>query len=143
MWKDQAFEEMIESYLAKEHSDIDLIVVASGLPEMKRRDELPPFRSSARIQDIWTPSRRTRCCAMTKLRRQRARLKQSLEDPNAVNYPQINSWACSSAKNQATMGILTDARAAIFRAATMSAGSEKPQQIQQNSSLVGRLDREI
>ena len=84
MWKDQAFEEMIESYLAKEHSDIDLIVVASGPPEMKRRDELPPFRSSARIQDIWTPSRRTRCCAMTKLRRQRARLKQSLEDPNAV-----------------------------------------------------------
>ncbi len=38
---------------AKEHSDIDLIVVASGLPELKRRDELPPFRSLARIQDIW------------------------------------------------------------------------------------------
>ena len=37
---------------AKEHSDIDLIVVASGLPELKRRDELPPFRSLARIQDI-------------------------------------------------------------------------------------------
>ncbi len=74
------FEEMIENYLArlkdckfdnniniksvilfgsvargqaKEHSDIDLIVVASGLPELKRRDELPPFRSLARIQDIW------------------------------------------------------------------------------------------
>ncbi|MHB8117830.1 MAG: nucleotidyltransferase domain-containing protein [Methanothrix sp.] len=74
------FEEMIESYLArlkdckfdnnidiksvilfgsvarglaKEHSDIDLIIVASGLPELKRRDELPPFRSPARIQDIW------------------------------------------------------------------------------------------
>ena len=74
------FEEMIESYLARlkdckfdnnidiksvilfgsvargqamEHSDIDLIVVASGLPELKRRDELPPFRSLARIQDIW------------------------------------------------------------------------------------------
>jgi predicted nucleotidyltransferase len=26
---------------AKEHSDIDLIIVASGLPELKRRDELP------------------------------------------------------------------------------------------------------
>ena len=66
------FEEMIGSYLArlkdcrfdnnidiksvilfgsvargqvKEHSDIELIVVASGLPELKRRDELPPFRS--------------------------------------------------------------------------------------------------
>jgi hypothetical protein len=64
-------------------------------------------------------------------------------DFQGVNYPQINSWACGSAKNRATMGILTDARAAIFRAATMSAGSEKPQQIQQNSSLVGRLDREI
>lgn len=36
-----------------EESDIDLIVVASGLPELKRRDELPPFRSPARIQDIW------------------------------------------------------------------------------------------
>lgn len=38
---------------AKKHSDIDLIVVASGLPELKRRDELPPFRSLASIQDIW------------------------------------------------------------------------------------------
>ena len=74
------FEEMIECYLAKlkyckfdnniyvksvilfgsvargqakEHSDIDLIIVASGLPELKRRDELPPFRSLARIQHIW------------------------------------------------------------------------------------------
>ncbi len=71
------FEEMIESYLgklkeiegydvksvilfgsvargqAKEHSDIDIIVVASGLPELKRRDVLPPFRKPARIQDIW------------------------------------------------------------------------------------------
>lgn len=71
------FEEMIEDYLtrlreckeydvksvilfgsvargqAKEHSDIDLIVVASGLPELKRRDILPPFRKPARIQDIW------------------------------------------------------------------------------------------
>jgi uncharacterized protein len=71
------FEEMIESYLArlknckeydvksvilfgsvargqaKEHSDIDLIIVASGLPELKRRDRLPPFPKPARIQDIW------------------------------------------------------------------------------------------
>jgi predicted nucleotidyltransferase len=71
------FEEMIESYLArlknckeydvksvilfgsvarsqaKEHSDIDLIIVASGLPELKRRDQLPPFPKPARIQDIW------------------------------------------------------------------------------------------
>ena len=38
---------------AKDHSDIDIIVVASGLPELKKRDELPPFRSPARIQDIW------------------------------------------------------------------------------------------
>jgi predicted nucleotidyltransferase len=30
---------------AKEHSDIELIVVASGLPELKRRDELPPSLS--------------------------------------------------------------------------------------------------
>jgi uncharacterized protein len=71
------FEEMIEIYLsrlknrkefdvksvilfgsvargqAKEHSDIDIIVVASGLPELKRRDRLPPFPKPARIQDIW------------------------------------------------------------------------------------------
>jgi predicted nucleotidyltransferase len=38
---------------AKEHSDIDLIIVASGLPELKRRDILPPFPKQARIQDIW------------------------------------------------------------------------------------------
>lgn len=71
------FEEMIEAYLAKlkeikeydiksvilfgsvargqakAHSDVDLIIVASGLPELKRRDMLPPFRKPARIQDIW------------------------------------------------------------------------------------------
>jgi len=71
------FEEMIESYLAslkeiegydvksvilfgsvargqaKEHSDIDIIVVASGLPELRNRDTLPPFPKLARIQDIW------------------------------------------------------------------------------------------
>lgn len=71
------FEEMIDGYLtrlsgckeydvksvilfgsvargqAKEHSDIDIIVVASGLPELKRRDMLPPFPKPARIQDIW------------------------------------------------------------------------------------------
>jgi predicted nucleotidyltransferase len=46
---------------AKEHSDIDLIVVTTGLPELKRRDELPPFRSLARIQDIWmTPEEKIR-----------------------------------------------------------------------------------
>jgi predicted nucleotidyltransferase len=38
---------------AKEHSDIDLIIVAPGLPELRRRDELPPFSKPARIQDIW------------------------------------------------------------------------------------------
>jgi len=38
---------------AREHSDIDIIVVASGLPDLKRRDVLPPFRKPARIQDIW------------------------------------------------------------------------------------------
>lgn len=71
------FEEMIESYLeslmeiegydvksvilfgsaargqAKEHSDIDIIVVASGLPELRNRDALPPFPKPARIQEIW------------------------------------------------------------------------------------------
>lgn len=71
------FEEMIESYLAKlkeiegydvksvilfgsvargqakEHSDIDIIVVASGLPELRNRDALPPFFKLARTQDIW------------------------------------------------------------------------------------------
>ena len=71
------FEEMIESYLAelkeiegydvksvilfgsvargqaKEHSDIDIIVVASGLPELRNRDIFPPFPKPARIQDIW------------------------------------------------------------------------------------------
>ena len=94
------FEEMIENYLArlkdckfdnnieiksvilfgsvargqaKEHSDIDLIIVASGLPELKRRDELPPFRSLARIQDIWMPSWRARYCGMTGRRLPRAR----------------------------------------------------------------------
>ena len=67
---------------AKEHSDIDIIVVASGLPELKRRDVLPPFRKPARIQDIWMtpeeledmvkprrdswwmPSWRGECCGM-------------------------------------------------------------------------------
>jgi predicted nucleotidyltransferase len=53
---------------AKEHSDIDLIVVASGLPELKRRDELPPFRSLARVHDIWMHSWQARCSEMTGLR---------------------------------------------------------------------------
>ncbi|MEI6104828.1 MAG: nucleotidyltransferase domain-containing protein [Methanothrix sp.] len=70
------FEVMIEDYLAKlkecgfkvrgvilfgsvardearRDSDVDLIVVASDLPELKRRLEFPPFRKPARIQDIW------------------------------------------------------------------------------------------
>jgi predicted nucleotidyltransferase len=71
------FEEMIESYLArlkeikkydvksvilfgsvarvqaKEHSDIDIIVVASGISELRNRDVRPPFPKPARIQDIW------------------------------------------------------------------------------------------
>jgi len=38
---------------AKEHSDIDIIVVASRLPELRMRDVLPPFSKPARIQDIW------------------------------------------------------------------------------------------
>lgn len=38
---------------AKEHSDIDIILVASGLPELRNRDALPPFFKPARIQDIW------------------------------------------------------------------------------------------
>ncbi len=38
---------------AKEHSDIDIIVVASGLPELRNRDALSPFPKPARIQDIW------------------------------------------------------------------------------------------
>lgn len=37
----------------KEHSDIDIIFVASGLPELRNRDTLPPFLKPARIQDIW------------------------------------------------------------------------------------------
>ncbi|OPX75628.1 MAG: hypothetical protein A4E43_01396 [Methanosaeta sp. PtaB.Bin005] len=60
-----------------------------------------------------------------------------------VNYPSLKGWACSSAKSRATMGILTDTLAAIFRAAIVSAGPEKPQQTHENSSLVGRLDRDI
>lgn len=68
------FEEMINNYLAKlkgcnvrsvilfgsvargearEDSDVDLLVVASGLPPLKERYHLPPFRKPARIQDIW------------------------------------------------------------------------------------------
>ena len=63
------FEEMIESYLArlkeikrydvksvilfgsvargqaKEHSEIDIIIATSGLPELRNRDVLPPFPS--------------------------------------------------------------------------------------------------
>jgi predicted nucleotidyltransferase len=73
------FEEMIENYLArlkdrkfdnnidiksvilfgsvargqaKEHSDIDMIIVASGLPELKRRD------TSCHPSDLW-PAFRT------------------------------------------------------------------------------------
>ncbi|MGB7572056.1 MAG: nucleotidyltransferase domain-containing protein [Methanothrix sp.] len=73
------FEEMIESYLArtreirrydvksailfssvargqaKEHSDIDIIVVASGLPKLRNRDVLPPFPKPALIQDCMRP----------------------------------------------------------------------------------------
>ncbi len=68
------FEELIDDYMAKlkeynvksvilfgsmargeagKDSDIDLIVVASGLPELKKRHTLPPFRKPSRIQDIW------------------------------------------------------------------------------------------
>lgn len=38
---------------AREDSDVDLLVVASGLPPLKERYRLPPFRKPARIQDIW------------------------------------------------------------------------------------------
>ncbi len=37
---------------ARPDSDVDLIVVASDLPELKKRLDLPPFRKPARIQDI-------------------------------------------------------------------------------------------
>jgi len=70
------FEEMIADYLAKlkghcpnvksvilfgsvargeahRDGDVDLIVVATCLPELKERHELPPFSKPARIQDIW------------------------------------------------------------------------------------------
>jgi predicted nucleotidyltransferase len=68
------FEEMINNYLvklkscnvrsvilfgsvargeAREDSDVDLLVVASGLPPLKERYRLPPFRKPTRIQDIW------------------------------------------------------------------------------------------
>lgn len=55
-----------------------------------------------------------------------------------VNYSPMNWRACvspalevcSSAKSRATMGILTDTRAAMFVAAIASAGPEKPQQTQ-------------
>ena len=57
---------------------------------------------------------------------------------NVVNYSPMNWRACvspalevcSSAKSRATMGILTDTRAAMFVAAIASAGPEKPQQTQ-------------
>ena len=38
---------------AREDSDIDIIVVACGLPELRERIGHRPFRSPVRIQDIW------------------------------------------------------------------------------------------
>ena len=39
---------------AREDSDIDLLVIASGLPDIKKRyDDLFPARKPARIDDIW------------------------------------------------------------------------------------------
>ncbi|MDD4579839.1 MAG: hypothetical protein PHF80_04100, partial [Methanothrix sp.] len=61
----------------------------------------------------------------------------------SVNYRALKDAACGCAKNRATIGRLTAALALIFRAAMLSAGREKPQQVQQNSSLAGRLDFEI
>ncbi len=37
----------------REDGDIDIIVVAPGLPELKKRAGLRPFRSPVRIRDIW------------------------------------------------------------------------------------------
>ena len=39
---------------AREDSDVDLLVIASGLPDIKKRyDDLLPARKPARIDDIW------------------------------------------------------------------------------------------
>jgi|GEM_PF-6924226 len=45
---------------------------------------------------------------------------------NDVNYHPVNGVACSCAKNRATIGRLTATLALMFRAATLSAGPEKP-----------------
>jgi|GEM_PF-2786955 len=60
-----------------------------------------------------------------------------------VNYSGLKARACASAKNRDTIGRLTATLAAMLVAATLSAGPEKPQQIQQKSSLLGRLDPEM
>ena len=38
---------------AREDSDVDLLVIASGLPDIKKRYDLLPARKPARIDDIW------------------------------------------------------------------------------------------
>lgn len=38
---------------AREDSDVDLLVIASGLPDIKNRYDLLPARKPARIDDIW------------------------------------------------------------------------------------------
>jgi len=38
---------------AKEHSDVDMLVVASGLPDIKERYDFITVKKPSRIEDIW------------------------------------------------------------------------------------------
>ena len=38
---------------AKEHSDVDILVVASGLPDIKERSGFITVKKPSRIEDIW------------------------------------------------------------------------------------------
>lgn len=60
----------------------------------------------------------------------------------SVNYPTLKGRTCALAKNLDTTGGLTATLVLMFRAATVSAGQEKQQQVHANSSLLGRLDRD-
>lgn len=122
-------------------------------PKMQRPCQKPPPRIGSCMEERSSPSWGSgiesiwpglRTCTYEGWRRprpQQGAAGLSLQDDylvRKVNYSPMNWRACvspalevcSSAKSRATMGILTDTRAAMFVAAIASAGPEKPQQTQ-------------
>jgi hypothetical protein len=68
---------------------------------------------------------------------------QKTHEEKGGQLPCPKGWGLQLSKNLDAIGRLTATLALMFLAATAFAGPEKPQQVHANSSLLGRLDRDI